>query len=49
MKNKLSNSWGEFYDKEYKKSDLLWFARFYPEYFDYILGSGAKTIKNIKK
>ena len=47
MKNKLSNSWGEFYDKKYKKSDLLWFTRSYPKYFDYILDSGAKTILEV--
>ena len=41
-------TWGEFYRREYySKVDLFRFARAYPEYFDYILNSKAKTILEV--
>lgn len=47
MKNSSNKTWGEFYQREYSKLDLLRFTRSYPKYFDYILNSKAKTILEV--
>lgn len=44
---KTMRSWDEMYDRQYQKSDLLWFTRSYPKYFDSILNSQAKKILEV--
>ncbi len=47
MKKNFNKTWGDFYERNYKKSDLSSFVRSYPNYFDYILNSGAKNILEV--
>ena len=46
-KSGTNKTWGEFYRREYTKSDLFRFTRSYLKYFDYILNSKAETILEV--